>query len=72
MFELDKSTFTFSLNSNLLIGDQCCTSASLKEICDEFIQAGCFFLHLREFNEFMSSHKAVGAGQVVEAFALAI
>lgn len=29
-------------------------------------------MHLREFSEFMSSHKRQGAGQVVEAFALAI
>ena len=29
-------------------------------------------MHLREFSEFMSSHKSTGAGQIVEAFALAI
>ena len=50
----------------------CCTSSYLKQICEDFTQAGSYFLHLREFNEFMSSHKATDAGQVVEAFALSI
>ena len=72
VFDLEKDTFTFNINPNLLIGDLCCNKGSLQQLCEEFLQAGCFFLHLREFNEFMSSHKATGAGQVVEAFALAI
>ena len=72
VFDLEKDTFTFKINQNLLISDLCCTKASIEQLIEEFLQAGCFFLHLREFNEFMSSHKASGAGQVVEAFALAI
>ena len=72
VFELDKTTFTFNTNPNLVISDLCSTSSSLQQLCDEFTQAGCYFLHLREFSEYMSSHESRGAGQVVEAFALAI
>ena len=72
IFELEQTVFTFSLNPNLLVVDLCCNKASLEDLCREFLEAGCLFLHLREFNEFMSSHKATGAGQIVEAFALAI
>lgn len=71
VFELEQTVFTFSLNPNLLVGDLCCNKESLNDLCKEFLDAGCLFLHLREFNEFMSSHKATGAGQIVEAFALA-
>ena len=69
-FELEKTTFTFNTNPNLVIGDLCCTSQSLQQLCQEFTQAGCYFLHIREFSEFMASRKA--DGQVIEAFALAI
>ena len=72
VFELEKTTFTFNTNPNLVISDLCCTSKSLQQLCADFTQAGCYFLHLREFSEFMSSHKSTGAGQIVEAFALAI
>ena len=72
VFELEKTTFTFNTNPNLVISDLCCTSKSLQQLCVDFTEAGCYFLHLREFSEFMSSHKSKGAGQVVEAFALAI
>ena len=72
VFELEKTTFTFNTNHNLVISDLCCTSQSLQQLCQDFTQAGCFFLHLREFSEFMSSHASISAGQVVEAFALAI
>ena len=56
----------------MLVGDLCCNKESLNALCKEFLDAGALFLHLREFNEFMSSHKATAAGQIVEAFALAI
>ena len=62
VFELEKTTFTFNTNPNLVIADLCCTSTSLQQLCGEFTQAGCYFLHLREFSEFMSSHKSKGAG----------
>ena len=57
VFELEKTTFTFKTNPNLVISDLCCTSKSLQQLCEEFTQVGCYFLHLREFSEFMSSHK---------------
>ena len=72
VFELEKTTFTFNTNPNLVISDLCCTSESLQQLCLEFTQAGCYFLHLREFSEFMVSHESKEAGQVIEAFALAI
>jgi hypothetical protein len=42
----------------------------LEDCFADFIEAANFFFHLREFTEFMS--KPHGAGQIVEAFALAI
>jgi hypothetical protein len=71
VFDLDQTVFTFSLSPNLLVGDLCCNKESLNDLCSEFLDAGALFLHLREFSEFMSSHKATAAGQIVEAFALA-
>ena len=62
MFELEKTTFTFNINPNLVIKDLCSNSQSLQQLCEQFTQAGCFFLHLREFSEFMSSYKSKGAG----------
>jgi hypothetical protein len=72
VFELEQTVFTFSLNPSLLVHDLCCNKESLNDLCKEFLEAGCLFLHLREFSEFMSSHKATAAGQTVEAFAMAI
>ena len=33
VFELEKTTFTFNTNPNLVIGDLCCNSESLQQLC---------------------------------------
>lgn len=37
VFDLEKDTFTFNINPNLLLSDLCCNKASLQQLVEEFL-----------------------------------
>jgi hypothetical protein len=74
VFELQTS-LVFKMSPGLqIVSDSefpCHSSESLLASVSEFLEAGCLFMHLREFQEYMSQQH-ISAGLTVQAFASAI
>ena len=75
VFELDQQAFTFSANNGLkLYLEQSTGKIEMNSgLFERMMQAGSYFLHLREFADTMSAGGIdEGPGKVLQSFALAV
>ena len=68
MFELDQTTFLFSLNNGLKLYLQREAQSKIEVNADNFtnmMQAGAYFLHLKEFADCMRLAGEDGPGKIL-------
>jgi hypothetical protein len=71
IFELEQNTFTFHLRNNVEVLNYSLNKDLLKSIFSEMMEGGSYFLHLKEFSEFMSI-PFYSCGLIQENFAISI
>ena len=76
VFELDQSTFTFNLNGNRRVyitanSDEPVKLAVNQQLLQDMMEAGSYFLHLKEFVNCMLVN-CEEVGKILEAFSLAV
>lgn len=82
IFELDQETFTFSLNGNrrvYLTNDDHEVKLNMNQsLFEAMMEAGSYFLHLKEFVDCMQSpdtgldEKTAPVGKVLQAFSISV
>ena len=72
VFDLEQETFTFSMNGNrrVYVSNENAKLSVNQKLFEDMMEAGSYFLHLREFVDCMQNSEA--AGKVLKAFSLSV